>query len=431
MAQNCTLWQKIQHQRGPTQFCEGLWPQNPYNNPNIANLIPINVVPYQHGGDEFIDFTNDHLILQRAVGMGRGIYTQVDLAPETQVFHATPFATAVLHKANARYCTVCHRVTMRDVRAHITCSDCEIPAYCSIRCKESHLTHYLECGSGFQFIQNVDIKCAIQMVLEAIVTYDSIHELYMDIKGLVLQNSQQIDLTQTLSVQINDRRSKLHCILRLQYATNINNANQRAAQTAYSYLMGMPTIIDKLGTGQQIVKRRFLKHLLTNFYYIVLENGFQVPLKARNYNGNGQPSLRRTLIYDTISFANHSCVPNVRLSMLGNIFVGTTNIRIQAGHQLNITYIESITHQGGNRYRLRGTNRRNQLLINWNFRCMCELCSMANGRVNFADLVQNWQINVLLNTLGHANFALNTFDNCIQLLWYMQLRKKETQTTVF
>lgn len=103
---NCNLWMPIP-QRGPRQFCDQVWgniADNPNPNPNVEQ--PNGVVTHQH--ETWAGFANENLSVVHFNNRGRGIRTQEDLEPETQVFNATPFAAAVRRDTdnNLLYCNM-------------------------------------------------------------------------------------------------------------------------------------------------------------------------------------------------------------------------------------------------------------------------------------------------------------------------------------
>lgn len=426
MDEPCNLW-TYKRQRGPRQFCDDVWGQTGNIDQNDIASLADNIPTHQSRG--YSDFTNNNLQLGMIPGKGRGIMTGAALVPETQVFNAVPFAAVILRRPtnSSLYCVTCHKTRMSSC---ITCADCGISSYCSIRCKDAHQTHHLECGTGFEFITNVHIKCSIQMVLEAIVTFEDIEDLKSDVEELMGNEDERARFTDGTPREVNDRRSKLHCILRLQPTPTPHEGTRRHARETYSELMTLPKIQAMVGRRNGI--KRFLKHLTTHFYYILVENGFSVGATVRNYKHAGATAtLDRLLIYDTISFANHSCVPNVRIGLVGNVFVGVTNISIRRGHELTISYIQTITNNG-NRLRFKNKARRQEdLNTQWNFPCRCDLCEMAgaeNLTVNFNVLQANWPIDNLMQRLNDPNFNLRqNYVDCVKLLWYMYLRKLEMQ----
>lgn len=414
----CDLWNTIV-QTGPPQFCDGVWGGTKAISNAVANISTQPADIGRREENNFPDFTDNHLEL-RAGNYGRGIYTTAMLNSETQVFKAVAFAAAVERKKRntSLYCSGCHKTQMR---SYITCSTCRVVSYCNVRCKKFHQTHHLVCGTGFEFISNRNIKCAIQMVLEAISAHDdNVQALKDDLEDIFLNPDWKANFAATIPVQVDDQRSRLRCILRLGTGTP-NNTTRKHAQLAYSHLVTLPQIAVQ---AEAIGTKRFLKHLTTYFYYIIIENGFDMPIVAGNYRRPTVTSnLKRVLIFDTISFANHSCVPNVRLKLIDNMLVGITNVRILANHELMISYIPTIYHKNRSFHFTNTAARQKIFRKQWGFTCQCTLCTFPNGTVNFRNLQQLWpsnDLNAMMSKLKRANFNLNqNIDNCLLLLWFI------------
>lgn len=423
----CNLWVPIP-QRGPRQFCDRVW-GNIADNSDTDFEQPDGVVTHQH--ETWAGFANENLSVVRYLNRGRGIRTQGVLEPETQVFNATPFAAAVRRhrRNNLLYCVTCHRTRMK---SYVTCPECDITSYCSLRCQDSHQTHHLECGSRFEFIEDLQMKCTIQMVLEAITMYTSIDELKTDIQRMM--NGDRDEFAAQVPIGVNDRHSRLRCILQLYIGSTITDEMKTTAQHAYRILISLPKINAMVRERRGI--KRFLKHLVSNFYYIVIENGFNVDLKAKNYNNRGGlVDVGRVLIYDVISFANHSCVPNVRTQIVGNVFVGITNFRIRQEREITISYIHTITKGANRQYVFKNRAVRRRLLRNyWHFRCKCRLCKIPNAdTIGALDILREVRdelptLTRLKQRLSEEYFRLsNIFQNCVILLWYIFKREEEVK----
>lgn len=427
MANGCELWDTI-NQRGPKQFCDDVWgATDAIRNFNISNQ-PNGVV--RRANVNFDDFKNENIQIRRvhygqdAEGNDiyiRGIVTGADLDAETQVFRAVPFAAAVGRQRSngALYCAACHKTGMR---SYITCSACRIVSYCNMRCKKSHQTHHLECGTSFEFITNINEKCCIQMVLEAISAYDDdLEALKNAVRPIFVNENTRDRFVRGLPEQINDQQSRVNCVLRLEPEDLAGDAPYYARMT-YSRLETLPKIADMIRGRRGTT--RFLQHLTTYFYCILVKNGFNVELIAGNYIYPTRTSgLQRVLIFDAISFANHSCVPNVRMKLIGNMFVGKTNGRIPQGRELLISYIETITYEN-RRFNFKNTGTRNRTLMEqWGFECQCALCAVPNERVDFGYLQQRWpsdNLNELMLRINGQDFNLNqSFRNCRLFLWYI------------
>lgn len=119
------------------------------------------------------------------------------------------------------------------------------------RCKNANLAYQFECGTGFQYIGNLEVKCTIQMVLEALAGFDSFDDLQVYVEGLV-DNQDLRDFPEIVCSRI----EKLSCILYLQKKI-ITEDWCSFVDKLYRYLMTINRV-KRIVKG--VGRTRFLKH---------------------------------------------------------------------------------------------------------------------------------------------------------------------------
>lgn len=184
--------------------------------------------------------------------------------------------------------------------------------------------------------------------------------------------------------------------------------------------MSMPAI-QKMMEGR-VGRMKFFKHLISHFHRVLSVNHFNPPLQVHHRQA---AVLNRTINYDTISFCNHSCVPNVSTRMVGHIMIGKNIRRIAQDEEITISYINVFYVDHNNYVRYRNTNGRRSLLrAGWNFTCNCILCEMVDQWQNIRwQVLATYTTNRLVVELRNMteNDLRNNFENCLKVLWYLFL----------
>lgn len=425
---NDLLWKKCKF-GSYNQYCELRRPNGSFEDEEIQIKVanqelkalqnkyqPENVIATQ-----FTDFTNVHLkphkSLTRTIGRDRGIYSADNLKFGEEIFRAVPFAAVAKYQPNVKYCLTCHQTQSSHFRI---CLKCHSVYFCSVHCQNANATHKLECGSGYQYIEDLDVKCTIQMVLEAISCFQTFDALRTYVESLIVKKNLRIEVP----VRVNDKKTKLECIMRLNIGEMFANECIRADK-AYCYLINMLEIQKMCYLkGQQ----RFLRHLVRNFYQVESMYGFQSALQ----HTEPEIYLKSRCVYDTISFLNHSCVPNTNFKLHGNIMIGTTLRHILPYEELTISFVETISLQTAKEISLgfkeitilkwMNTAERHLELRKFKFICDCALCNISGSNVN-VDLMnqigkcEREALEMKLEHLKQSDFFDN-FENCFTLLWY-------------
>lgn len=290
-----------------------------------------------------------HLQLIKSPYFGRFVQSNETLSVGEEVITVQPFASVVRAHKNVPYCLTCHEVDVD----FITCKRCFNVYFCNLRCKNANLSHELECGTDFHEINNLDAKCAIQIVLEAMTTFENFENL-RDFVQLAIKNRNGIP------VASNSKASRLDCILKLklkefQSMPTIVDARE-SAMIAFRHIVTFPEV--KFYFLENEDGWSFLEHFIAHCVSVIIENGFRDSLLGRE-------EFDRVLLYDVLSFLNHSCSPNLLHFLNGNQMTCITTQRIQRGEQLFINYREFLDQS---------KDERQRQLNFWGFECKCERC---------------------------------------------------------
>lgn len=318
------------------------------------------------------------LQLNKSRAFGRYITTTQPLSVGEVAIVTVPFASAVERVKDIPYCLTCHE-TDNDF---LTCQKCSMVFYCNLKCKKANNTHKFECGTRFHKILDLDVKCAIQMVFEMMATFKCFEELRDFIQQSV-ENWHGIPNTKNI------RESMLYCITKLQLKTFKTDEEKveihKVASYAYELIATFPEVRSYFKLDNN-VGSSFLQHRLAHNISVIIQNGFQINLSA-----NGR-ECERILIYDVLSFFNHSCSPNLLNYIEGNVMTCITSQRIQPGEQLFIAY---------RLFKKETKFERQRKLRLWNFACHCVRCvygrEISNTEFRRADVMTKRNIEKVLN----------------------------------
>lgn len=299
----------------------------------------------------------------RNAEIGRHVVATKDIEGCIEIGEAKPFVQ-VVDKTDQLYCLTCFNAERKN---YDVCSDCQSVVFCSGNdCMKNNRTHVYECGSNFHNIEYGDdlyVKCAIQMVFEALVAYDdNVHTLINDVIGL-FDNRNRIELS--TPERITDAKSKFKAVMRL-LSKSIENLELQM-QKAYTIIMELRPI-RRIFPRNNDNLQRFLKWLLAHFLTIIPGNCFSNISSVGEAPPKGE--TKRILIFDTFSYFNHSCSPNLFNFFDWNSAKLITSRPIRAGEQLCIAYqtFDQNAHKAKRRAILRNS---------WRFECNCERCSYA------------------------------------------------------
>ncbi|XP_031626855.1 uncharacterized protein LOC116343099 [Contarinia nasturtii] len=275
-----------------------------------------------------------------------GAKTSRDLKKGEHIFISRPFASVVEPNESYtfKYCHTCHRSTSKE---YIACNQCWSARFCSGYCKDMNRSHQFECGTWFRDISDLDIKLAIQMVLEAMSTFLTVNQLEKHITKVVESEILVKEhpnrplpkgmkrLNKQIPTKCYDKNTQLDCIM-----CSINYDGEREscqkASLAYYMIMNFPAVANRFKTKGQ---RRFMKHLLLHFLNIVMFNSISKPFMVSS--DKEVKRLERRIIYDAINFIKRTLHPrpNVEMHFInGNTIHGIAAEDIKAGQQLFINF---------------------------------------------------------------------------------------------
>lgn len=294
---------------------------------------------------------------------GRHIVATQNIPACIKIGEARPFAL-VVDKTEHLYCLTCNESQRR---SYVDCEHCDSVVFCAPPkdCSNVNRTHEYECGSNFHNItygRNLDIKLAIQMVFETCVAYaDNVQNLMNDVTRM-LNGENKIGFE--IPGQITNARSKFAAIMRLEgkHRTNL----ELRAQQAYLTIIDLPAVQAVFDTTDAR-DQRFLQLLLAHFLMIIPKNSFEEPLPLIQRRNNQIPIPSRMMIFDTFSYFNHACSPNVLAFMEWNCMTLFTSRPISQTEQLCIAYkyFDQNVHRA---------ERQAFLRRSWGFDCQCERC---------------------------------------------------------
>lgn len=296
-------------------------------------------------------FTRSIYITKIRPDGNRGIVAAEDINIGDRIVDTEPFATVVALPCEP-YCFTCHKLGL-DMEP---CKVCNLIYFCSKKCKISNRTHPYECGTNFHAIENLDVKCAIQMVLKTMSIFDTWHEL---------KNFTETAKNREFPQESYDQRSKLDAILKdTRNRNQINGDVQKMIDAAFELISTLPVVLryfNIMNDSDNKEQNNLLKQLITHFIRVIMVNAFETPLQF------GQKKYSRRSIYDVFSFVNHSCVPNMVNFVDGNKMIGFACQNITSGQQLTTCYIMAS-------FKKNTISRRDLLQTSFGIRCQCERC---------------------------------------------------------
>lgn len=294
-----------------------------------------------------------YLKVSKSKKFGRCIKAARSIDVGQIVMTTTPFATAVKNIKNIPYCLTCHATDMK----FISCKNCSMVWFCNLKCRNANRTHQYECGTKFHEIAHLDAKCAIQIVFEAMSAFNDFQDLNR-FKREAFKNRDGIPAAS------DSKTSRLECILKLQtghFKSSVEkNEDREIAIYAFQMMKTFPKVREYFQLRSNKTGERTLIQLLAHNVAAIVENGFHIRLSTKHH-----VQLDRILLYDILSYLNHSCSPNLINVIDGNIMTCITSQRVQRGEQMFISYrpFERETRK-----------KRQHELSNWDFVCKCVRC---------------------------------------------------------
>lgn len=232
-------------------------------------------VQLNFGAHEQFSCLANVLEIRENAKFGRHIVAKMDIDVGQIIAISEPFASAVCCSSSKQaYCITCCKINGN----FITCENCTNATFCSDECQTFNQTHKLECNSIFHKIDSCGVKLTIQMILEAVNTYDCAENL--------MHHFEQLRHSTPPSTQ--------HGLM-LNLKTYINESTIFCACQSFQCLMTMD-IIKTLFRKKR--EQRFLMHLVLHYSAIIPANAFDTQLDAAK-------TMDVKLIYCAISLMNH------------------------------------------------------------------------------------------------------------------------------
>lgn len=198
------------------------------------------------------------------------------------------------------YCLTCGKIKT----AFIPCPRCPNVLFCSVYCQQTNKLHKYECGTTFHTDAEIDMfqKCAVNTILEGIEAFDG------NIDQMREETIRFIDTKRNeVPPQCVTAKDRYFCTLALTH--KYPNKFDEEIQQIFDIMMGLKDIKMKFGTKN---KKLFLQHLIAHSVAVQTANGFVGTL-------GGERAI--AMLYDSVSFLNHSCSPNVGISTNGNLLI--------------------------------------------------------------------------------------------------------------
>lgn len=234
----------------------------------------------------------------------------------------------------------------------IPCANCNFGMFCNTNCAETDILHKTECTERFP--EDPVERFVMRSIFFAI-------RLFVDIDSLIAFVEETVGEKQiSIPHSLLDAISKYRAFLRLNRFLLLENkyiVSRRAFQV-YSALVPRKSIKELFPDEK---KRRFLMHLVLHHDNIISSNIYSAESKED------------MLMNVTLSYFNHSCVPNAMMHRIGNMQYCVTIRPIKKNQQIFLTYMaesfvqslfEGVADEKTNRY----------LLETFNFQCKCEMC---------------------------------------------------------
>lgn len=315
----------------------------------------------------------------------RGVKSNGAITTGQKIGEAKAFAR-VADKSEKAYCISCllHEGT------YTKCDTCLLVLFCSKDCKQKK-AHQFECGTNFhciEFGENLDVKLALQMVFESLVTYESsITELMQAVEELITAG----EIDPSVPTEIKESKDRFKCIMKL-WADSCDSSWEGKVYLAYKLIMEFPKIVELFPREDH---KSFLWHLLAHFMKVIKLNSFKVK----------QESLTIEMIFDSMSFFNHHCSPNAFHFIVRDKMILISSRPIAKDQEVCICYDADFLSVNKN------TKERRKILNDrWNFDCNCDRCRKGGDTSDDDSNVEITDQN--LNTVRSSNI-LRTMEKII------------------
>lgn len=351
----------------------------------------------------FKGFSNQ-LNITKTVKNGRCVVTTETIDFHEKVIECEAYVS-VVDRTEHKYCLTCNEVKLRTGNRWLKCDECRM-TYCSEECKTKNQTHKYTCNTMYDAIEfgdKIKIKCAIEMVLKALAIYnEELHQL----QKWIYDNQKTFNKVPVFENNMSDDKFSFSCVMRLQadpYPTLESECIE-----AYWLIEQLPLVIQKFNTP---TRKSLLENLLAHNLMILNHNSFHVNLCG---------TVKRILLFDTVSFINHSCTPNATQFFINNKIMFFTTRKITQGEHLTFSYVKEFHSH------MHTKDRRKILRQKFDFICRCDRCTNYADELSEGKLREErakWlSVPKKDRKHGHAFFnLLRDYDRTVQPVWTRKL----------
>eukprot|EP01097_Dermamoeba_algensis_P011098 TRINITY_DN8464_c0_g1_i1.p1 TRINITY_DN8464_c0_g1~~TRINITY_DN8464_c0_g1_i1.p1 ORF type:complete len:363 (+),score=77.84 TRINITY_DN8464_c0_g1_i1:1238-2326(+) len=320
-------------------------------------------------------FMSEKVEVKKDPKKGRHLIAKVNIPAGENFFNCPPFACAVHEKTKTYVCQFCFLDLKRETntsRWDIFCGDCRQVWYCSPECKEQDQSVHAEteCESLQRFNDqkyDPDIATEVRVLLRLMgriapkknMTEQKISLFYPSAPGQPLQIPASNFMIPPPASITGDFSIKA-----LEFWQLISNSQ---ALIDNGTMSGLTSVVE-YAISLLPESARLSFHDTMEYYCKIRCNMFGV-------GGTYTEELVGYGVYVEASFFNHSCAPNVSLSRDYKSLVHQfwSMKEIEAGAELNITYIDDLTKNT--------EHRRAHLQDNYFFHCVCSRCIQPKDSV--------------------------------------------------
>ncbi|XP_031626066.1 SET and MYND domain-containing protein DDB_G0273589-like [Contarinia nasturtii] len=229
----------------------------------------------------------------------------------------------------------------------LPCLNCTDVMFCDHQCMESNEMHKMTCGASYYRLKGA--QSVVESIVTAVTAFDTVDELMNFVERALC--TRDFDSPECKSdAQINYRM-----FLKLLGLPKKTDPMLEILKV-YQLVLSIPTIKRFFDSKD---KEKFLMHLTFQHFLIIKRNGITV-----DYDLEGLYNPIE-IMGNIFSFFNHSCLPNISHTEIGNELVALTILPVSKGEQLFINYMDKKQPTRERQLHLRNS---------FEFNCKCSKC---------------------------------------------------------
>lgn len=290
------------------------------------------------GADEKYPSMANVLEIRQNAEFGKHMVAKDDIAVGQTIVLEDVFCVGVFSDDRA-HCSTC----LKFVRNFIPCPNCSHAMFCGAACMESNEIHKIDCNASYHWSLDSQEISLVKSILSASSAFTNADDLMAFVQRCLISRDDDDLMTQSLTMA----QLKYGQFLKLLAEPKEVDENSGYLHLmAYRHVMKIPAIRQRFNTKP---KQRFLMHLIWQHYLIQKTNSWSYQL-----------SITKCYVHVTAhlpSFFNHSCYPNVFVTMHGMQQIAITIRPVKKGEQLFAQYRN--IHDDG---------------TNFTFICKCSKC---------------------------------------------------------